>query len=98
MKPICCFVSLLFVAIAAGPGLAQTRDGAMTTGEIKRRVAEAHAKDRRLIVLLKTGGSISGTVLPESDTRFGLRHSQLTLEGLSFLLHGEGMPSCSIGN
>ena len=144
MKPICCFVSMVLVAVAPGPSLAQTANGPMATAEIKLRVAQANAKDQRLIVLLKTGKSISGAVSPQSDTSFSVTTVShgvfgegqtvlvnyadvasvrgrnpfvralkrigsvsltaagvaafmpvwLALEGLSFLLHGEGLPSC----
>lgn len=66
-------------------GRAKTNDPAMTLEQIKARVADTHAKDKRLIVRLKTGGTISGTVLPTTVTNF-------------MLLHGEGLPSCSTGN
>ena len=144
-----CFVSSLLIVVVAGPCLGQKKadDHSMTFEQIKARVAEAHAKDKRLIVRLKTGGTISGTVMPTTGTNFMLtqthgpsgggetvsisyadvdevrgrnlfvkalkavgRASIVTvgvaaflpvwavLEGLSYLLHGEGLPSCSTGN
>jgi hypothetical protein len=119
----------------------------MTLEQKRAQVAEAHSKDRRLIISLNKGGTISGIVSPSSDSSFTLTHSHgvlgdgdsvkidyaevesvkgrnpmvktlkniglvsavsagvaaflpiwAALEGLSYLLHGEGLPSCSIGN
>ena len=148
-KVASCFVSFLLIVVVASPcfGQKKANDYSMTLEQIKARVAEAHAKDKRLIVRLKTGGTISGNVMPTSGTNFMLTQTHgpsgggatvsisyadvaevrgrnaflkalktvgrasivavgvaaflpvwAALEGLSYLLHGEGLPSCSTGN
>lgn len=47
----------------------------MTPDQIRTRIAEANAKDRRLIIRLKNGRTVSGIVSPFSDSSFELTHS-----------------------
>ena len=142
-------LSLLLVVAVTSPcfGQSQAKNEAMTLDQIIARVSEAHSRDKRLIVRLKKGGTISGIVSPFSDSRFELTHSHgffgegetvtinyadvvsvkgrdpfvkalkdigalsvlsvavaaflpvwAGLEGLSLLLHGEPLPSCSTGH
>ena|SRR5712692_9511069 len=143
-------LALLLIVSVAGPcyGQKKAKDDAMTPDQIKAGVAEAKAKDRRLIVLLKNGSSVSGLVSPDSDRGFSvtethgifgdgnrvttLNYSDVSrvkgrnplvkalkdvgtvsavavaiaaflpiwaaLEGLSLLINGEPLPSCSTGN
>jgi hypothetical protein len=157
-----CLLSLLLIVDAAAPCFGQKKanddamtveqikanDDAMTVEQIKARVGEAKGKDKRLIVLLKNGSSVSGLVSPDSDSTFSvtethgifgdgngvttLHYSDVSrvkgrnpfvkalkdigavsaaavamaaflpfwaaLEGLSLLLNGEPLPSCSIVN
>ena len=145
-----CLLSLLLIVEAAPPcfGQKKANDDAMTLEQIKARVGEAKAKDKRLIVLLKNGSSVSGLVSTESDTTFSVRETHgifgdgdrvttlsysdvsrvkgrnpfvkalkdigavsavavavaaflpfwAALEGLSLLINGEPLPSCSIVN
>ena len=156
-KPFVPWLSLLLVVASTNLCFGQTmsQKPGMTDAQIRVLVAEAHSKDRRLIIKLKKGGTISGIVSPLSDSSFRLTHSHgslgegdsvtidfadvesvkgrnpivktlknigtvsalsagvavgvavllpiclpilAALEGLSYLLHGEGLPSCSIGN
>ena len=143
------WLSFLLVPAATSPCFGQSKSGneTMTLDQIRARVAEANAKDRRLIIRLKSGGTVSGIVSPLSDSIFKLTHSHgffgegesvsinyaevlnvkgrnpfvkalkdigavsvmsvgvaaflpiwAALEGLSMLLHGEPLPSCSTGN
>ena len=144
-KAISCFLSLLLIASATVPCAGQAKEArsTMTVERIKARIAEAHARDKRLIVTLSNGETMSGTVAPVSDVSFSITRNHgifgegettlmnyadvvsvrgrnplvkalkaigsaslvaagvaailplwLSLEGLSFLLHGEGLPSC----
>ena len=70
-------LSLLLVVTATSPcfGQSKSRTGTMTLDEIKARVVEARAKDRRLIIRFKNGETRSGTVLPVSDASFSLTHT-----------------------
>lgn len=56
---------------------------AMTESQIKRRILEAEATNKRLIVKLKNGKSVSGDVEWISDKEFLVRHS-----GNSFVIFG----------
>jgi len=47
----------------------------MPLDEIRARVVEASAKDKRLIIRFKNGETKSGTVSPLSDSSFSLTHS-----------------------
>jgi hypothetical protein len=143
-------LALLLLVSMAGPcfGQKKAKDDAMQIDQIKARVAEANAKDKRLIVILKNGSSVSGLVSTESDTTFSVRETHgifgdgdrvttlnysdvslvkgrnrfvkalkdvgavsavvvvmaaflpiwAALEGLSLLINGEPLPSCTIGN
>jgi len=144
-KVVCGLLSSLFIASASMQGLAQAKDRAssQTLDQVKRQIVEAREKNKRLIVTLKNGGTVSGTVAPFSDSAFVVTKTHgvfgdgesvpvnyddvvlirgrnpfikalkdigsisviaagtaaflpvwLSLEGLSFLLHGEGLPSC----
>jgi len=147
---VICFLSLLLIADAAAPCFGQKKisDEVMTVDQMKARVAEATAKDERLIVMLKNGSSVSGMVSSQSDLGFSITETHgifgdgsrvtpisysdvsrvkgrnpfvkalknvgtitgiavgvaallpiwLALEGLSLLINGEALPSCSIGN
>jgi small nuclear ribonucleoprotein (snRNP)-like protein len=139
------FLSFLFVAGTVEQCLAQAKDRgpSQTIEQIKAQIAEAQARDKRLIIALKNGETISGLAAPFSDTAFVVTKTHgvfgdgesvpvnyddvvsirgrnplikalkdigaislitagtaaflpvwLSLEGLSFLLHGEGLPSC----
>lgn len=144
-KVVSGLLSFLFIASASMQCLAQAKDRAssQTIDQIKRQIVEAHAKDKRLIIALKKGETVSGIVAPFSDSAFVVTKTHgvfgdgesvpvnyddvvsvrgrnafikalkdigsisviaaenvvamplwLSLEGLSFLLHGEGLPSC----
>ena len=56
--------------------LANDKDGknAMTESQIKRQILEAEAIDKRLIVQLKNGKSVSGNVRWISDKEFVVKH------------------------
>jgi hypothetical protein len=147
---VICFLSLLLIVDAAAPCFGQKKitDETMTVDQIKARVAEAAAKDKRLIVLFKNGSSVSGVVSSQSDHGFSITDAHgilgngdkvtpiaysdvsrlkwrnpfvkalknagviagiavgtavlfpiwAALEGLSLLMTGETLPSCSIGN
>ncbi|HXU39546.1 MAG TPA: hypothetical protein VN937_24540 [Blastocatellia bacterium] len=70
-------LSLLLLAVATSPCFAQSKAGSemMALDQIRIRVAEAKKHDRRLIIRLKSGGTVSGVVSPLSDSRFELTHS-----------------------
>jgi hypothetical protein len=144
-----CMLSLVLIVDAAAPCFGQKKasDDPMTAEQIKARVGEANAKDKRLIVILKNGSSVSGLVAPQSDHGFSVTETHgifgngnsvivnysdvsrvkgrnafvkalkdigavsavavamaaflpfwAALEGLSLLINGEPLPSCSIGN
>ena len=144
-KVVCGLLSFLFIASASMQCLAQAKDrgSSQTIGQVKRQIVEARAKDKRLIIALKNGETISGIVAPFSDSAFVVTKTHgvfgdgesvpvnyddvasvrgrnpfikalkdigsfsviaaenvvamplwLSLEGLPFLLHGEGLPSC----
>ncbi len=67
-------LALLLIVSVAEPcfGQKKAKDDAMTIEQIKAGVAEAKAKDKRLIVILKNGSSVSGLVSPESDRGFSV--------------------------
>jgi hypothetical protein len=69
-----CLLSLLLIVDAAAPCFGQNKsnDDAMTAEQIKARVGEAKGKDKRLIVILKNGSSVSGLVSPQSDRGFSV--------------------------
>jgi hypothetical protein len=138
-------LSFLFIASSSIQCLAQAKDRgpSQTVDQVKRQIVEAHAKDKRLIIALKNGETVSGIVAPFSDSGFVVTKTHgvfgdgegvpvnyddvvsvrgrnpfikalkdigsisviaagtavamplwLSLEGLSFLLHGEGLPDC----
>lgn len=144
-KVVCGLLSFLFIASASMPCLAQAKDrtSSQTVDQVKRQIVEARTKDKRLIIAMKNGVTISGIVSPFSDSAFVVTKTHgvfgdgesvsvnyddvvsirgrnpfikalkdigsisviaagtaaflpvwLSLEGLSFLLHGEGLPSC----
>jgi len=144
-KVVCGLLSFLFIASASTQCLAQAKDlgSSQTIDEVKGQIVEAQAKDKRLIIFLKNGETISGIVAPFSDSAFVVTKTHgvfgdgesvpvnyddvvrvrgrnafikalkdigsisviaagtaaflpvwLSLEALSFLLHGEGLPSC----
>ena len=57
---------------------------AMTESQIKRRILEAEVTDKRLIVGLKNGKSISGNVRWISDKEFVIKHADN-----SFIIFGD---------
>jgi|GEM_PF-2375624 len=69
-----CFLSLLLIVDAAPLcfGRKKTADDTMTVDQIKARVAEASAKDKRLIVMLKNGSSVSGVVSSQTGRGFSI--------------------------
>lgn len=75
-----CFVTritaVMLIAAATGQCFGQSKpaDDAMALAQIKTRVSEAHANDRRLIVLFKNGETMSGLVSPLSGDTFSLNH------------------------
>ena len=79
MKPGvgCGLMSILLIVHAAAPSFGQTKaqDDAMTIEQMKARVAEARAKDKRLIITLKNGSSASGVVVETSDKGLSLMHT-----------------------
>ena len=143
-KVVCGLLSFLFITSASMQCLAQAKDRASSqTIDLKRQIVEAQKRDKRLIIALKNGGTVSGTVAPFSDSAFVVTKTHgvfgdgesvpvnyddvlslcgrnpfikalkdigsisviaagtaafmpvwLSLEGLSFLIHGEGLPSC----
>jgi small nuclear ribonucleoprotein (snRNP)-like protein len=144
-KVVCGLLSFLFIASASMQCLAQAKDRAssQTIDQVKQQIVEAQKRDKRLIIALKNGETISGLVGKFSDTAFVVTKTHgifgegesvpvnyddvvsirgrnpfikalkdigsisviaaenvvamplwLSLEGLSFLLHGEGLPSC----
>ena len=149
-KLISRLLALLLLVSVAGPcfGQKKAKDDAMTLDQIKAGVAEAKANDKRLIVILKNGSSVSGLVSIDSDTTFSVRETHgffgdgnrvttlnysdvcrvkgrnpfvkalkdvgtvstvvlivaaflpiwAAIEGLSLLINGEPLPSCSTGN
>jgi hypothetical protein len=143
------WLSFLLIPAATSPCFGQSKfnNEAMMPDQIRARVSEANAKDRRLIIRLKSGRTVSGIVSPLDDSSFELRHSHgffgdgesvninyadvmnvkgrnpfvkalkdigavsvmsvgvaaffpiwAGIEGLSLLLHGEPLPSCSTRN
>ena len=74
---VSCLLSLLLIVDAAPPCFGQDKnhDDAMTIEQIKARVREAKAKDKRLIVMLKNGSSVSGVVVAASDKGLSLMHT-----------------------
>lgn len=78
-KVVSFVLSLLLIASVTVPCFGQKKrdDRAMTIEQIKAAVSDAHAKDKRLIVTLGSGGTVSGTVSPLSDGSFALRHEGL---------------------
>lgn len=70
-------LSLLLVVAATSPcfGQSKSRTGTTTLDEIKARVVEARAKDRRLIIRFKNGETKSGTVSAAADSSFSLSHT-----------------------
>src|ERR1700687_2254018 len=72
-----CLVSLLLIGSAAAPcfGQKKANDDSMTVEQIKARGEEARVKDKRLIVILKSGSSVSGLVSTDSDTTFSVRET-----------------------
>jgi len=144
-KVVCGLLAFLFIASASMQCLAQAKDRAsfQTIAQIKAQIVEAQKRDKRLIIALKNGETVSGIVAPVSDSAFVVTKTHgvfgdgesvpvnyddvvsirgrnpfikalkdigsisviaagtaaflpvwLSLEGLSFLLHGEGLPSC----
>jgi small nuclear ribonucleoprotein (snRNP)-like protein len=144
-KAVCGLLSFLLIASASIQCLAQAKDRgpSQNVDQVKRQIVEAQAKDKRLIIALKNGETISGIVAPFSDSAFVVTKTHgvfgdgesvpvnyddvvsvrgrnpfikalkdigsisvlaagtaaflpvwLSLEGLSFLLHGEGLPDC----
>jgi small nuclear ribonucleoprotein (snRNP)-like protein len=144
-KAVCGLLSFLLIASASIQCLAHAKDRgpSQNVDQVKRQIVEAQAKDKRLIIALKNGETISGIVAPFSDSAFVVTKTHgvfgdgesvpvnyddvvsvrgrnpfikalkdigsisvlaagtaaflpvwLSLEGLSFLLHGEGLPDC----
>jgi hypothetical protein len=144
-KAVCGLLSFLFIASASMQCLAQAKNRAssQTIDQIKQQIVEAQKRDKRLIIVMKTGETISGIVAPFSDSAFVVTKTHgvfgdgesvpvnyddvlslrgrnpfikalkdigsisviaagtaaflpvwLSLEGLSYLLHGEGLPDC----
>lgn len=71
------WLSLLLVVATTSPcfGQSKAKTDSMALEQIKELVAEAHAKDKRLIVRFKHGETISGLVSPLSDNTFSLKHT-----------------------
>ena len=144
-KVVSGLLAFLFIASASMQCLAQAKDRAssLAIDQVKQQIVEAQKRDKRLIISLKNGETVSGIVAPLSDTSFTVTKTHgvfgdgesvsvnyddvvsvrgrnpfikalkdigsisvvaagtaaflpvwLSLEGLSFLLHGEGLPSC----
>jgi hypothetical protein len=79
------FVLSLFALLIISDGQCYAtgkQDDAMSLSQMKRRVMEAEAKSKRLIVELKNGKSVSGEVAWLTDHEFLVRHPDSTLFGL----------------
>lgn len=70
-------LALLLIVSVAEPcfGQKKAKDDATTIEQIKAGVAEAKAKDKRLIITLKNGSSVSGIVVATSDKGLSLMHT-----------------------
>ena len=67
---------VLTISASAMPTFAADKNQeAMTAADIRSRVAEAQRKDRRLIIQLKNGKSVSGLVALTSPDTFSLTHT-----------------------
>lgn len=72
-KSIFGLLMLLFIGAAAAPTLANNRNQSpMNVEAMKARVHEAEQKDKRLIVKLKNGVSLSGLVSTATDKGFSI--------------------------
>ena len=61
-------------------GQSRSQGQAMSSDEIRVRIKQASGRDKRVIVLLKNGGSLSGTISLVSDSEFSVTHTR-TLSG-----------------